>query len=191
YVFRIDDLKEIPTKFAPSSDSYLWAPSTEPGSHILREGGISGRYWLNDGYCNREIAGPPQGSVHFKTYSMYYDAGFWISASDASRPDIEAKPWRRVSFEWDKATYASHLAHAGDCSTLRTQRPGQDWPRNLLPNIYHAPSNCWTADTHNQYGGLVGELPILLGLIAFSISISYADYAISTCFSKGSYKTHS
>lgn len=48
--------------------------------------------------------------------------------------------------------------------TLSYHRSDQAWAKILLPDIYHGGR---TADT--RYGGLKGDLPIILGLVAFSI----------------------
>ena len=58
----------------------------------------------------------------------------------------------------------------------------------LLPEQFHAPTECLT--TYQQYGGLAGELPIFLGLIAFSIRTNAVGYAFQICFRGGARNTH-
>jgi hypothetical protein len=56
----------------------------------------------------------------------------------------------------------------------------------LLPDIYHAP-----ARTQDQnYGGLTGELPILLALIALSMPPSYLPQILPNMFAGGAWQVH-
>jgi hypothetical protein len=66
-------------------------------------------------------------------------------------------------------TYSSYITNAGEHNRLRTQRSNQTWPKMLLPKHYHAPEPSRTSDEYHQYGGLTGELPLFLALIAFSV----------------------
>jgi len=189
YIFRIDDLAVNP-KFPPVQDPHgTWMPPTSAGSNYLRGGGISGFYWYCTGTDIKRIITLPTGAIHFSTYSIYYHQGFWISDCDASR-STEANPWRKLSFEHHPTKLSSHLTIAGTQHTLRTQRPEQRWPRMLLPDIYHAPESSWAADG-SSYGGLTGELPILLALIVFSVSKNNAETVIHNCVSQGEFQVHS
>jgi len=134
------------------------------------------------------IATLPTGATDFRTYSIYFHQGFWISDCDASLI-TEANPWHKLSFEHHPNNLSSHLTIAGTQQVLRTQRPEQGWPRMLLPDIYHAPEGSWAADG-SQYGGLTGELPILLALIVFSVSKNNAEVVISNCFSQNEFQVH-
>jgi hypothetical protein len=69
---------------------------------------------------------------------------------------------------------------------LRVQRRDQAWPRLLLPDIYHTP----TLTPHQQYGGLTGELPIFLALIAFSTSRDWLPNVLPTVFQNGAWVLH-
>jgi hypothetical protein len=169
----------------------LWVPRTTAGSNRLVGGGISGRYWKCDGNRIAPTSSElPEGSVPFKTYSFYYDQVFWVSDSDATRPTVAANAWRRLCFDHCDDDFSSGLTIAGEHSTLRTQRGNQTWPRVLLPNIYHASPTSFTRDSYTQYGGLTGELPILLALLAFSTSKTHAASAINYCFAEGEFRVH-
>jgi hypothetical protein len=56
----------------------------------------------------------------------------------------------------------------------------------LLPDIYH--TTVRTGDT--RYGGIIGELPIFLALIAFSTSREYLPNVLPRVFNGGSWIVH-
>jgi len=191
YIFRIDDMQEDPEIAPLPNPQGFWVPRTTAGSNRLVGGGISGLYWKCDGNRIAPTSSKlPEGSIPFKTYSFYYDQVFWISDSDAAQTTVEANAWRRLCFDHYDEDYSSGLTIAGEHLTLRTQRRNQIWPRVLLPNIYHAPPISFSNNSCTQYGGLTGELPILLALIAFSISKNHAASAINSCFAEGRFRVH-
>ncbi|OCK80610.1 hypothetical protein K432DRAFT_39937 [Lepidopterella palustris CBS 459.81] len=187
YVFRIDALEENIDQ--PLTDNEgRWIPSADSGSNRLVYGGITGRYWYCDG---QDIAGPldaqPRTCAHYKTYSIYYDQGFWVFNGDVVQGK-EGEAWHRLSFTHDETDYSSYLTNAGEHHTLRTQRFDQRWPQMLLPDIYHIPAHLRIDSP--QYGGLNGELPIFLALIAFSIHPNHVGWALANCFKNGSWLVH-
>ncbi|KAF2801756.1 uncharacterized protein BDZ99DRAFT_469493 [Mytilinidion resinicola] len=191
YIFRIDDM-EVDALASPVTDAHgTWMPPTSPGSNKLMSGGITGIYWWCNGTAIEKltITEPPSGAIHFKTYSIYYNHGFWISDCDASLTNQAANNWHKLTFDHHETDYSSHLTFAGTQQILRTQRENQPWPSMLLPDIYHAPRP-WAHDT-TEYGGLTGELPILLALIVFSISKVHAAYCVTHCFANQEFKVHS
>lgn len=180
-----------------------WVPPRSKGGNILAAGDDSGKYW----YCDRQhihhVPDLPEGSEEYKTYSLYYDEGnFWIFEGDASAvlialgdynseentADGAGSDWHHLSFEHEERLCTSYLTNAGEHSRLRVQRPDQTWPQMLLPEQFHAPADCLT--TYQRYGGLTGELPIFLGLIAFSIRTNAVGYAFQICFREGAWNTH-
>jgi hypothetical protein len=130
--------------------------------------GTSGRYWLCNGQQIEEIGECPAGSQLYKTYSVYYvgGVGFWILQGDARNPP-PCNVFHKLQFDYyDSVGYTSYLTNVGQYSTLRLQPQDRRWADMLLPNIYHSS----TPTTSQQYGGVVGELPIFLALMAFSTS---------------------
>lgn len=140
-----------------------WIPSTVEGANVALGRGVSGYVWYCNGQQIYQIPQLPQGALHYSTYSMYYSTGhgFWVLRGDATQAQ-DWESWHPLRFEWDSQNYSSYLTNAGQQNSLRTQRASQLWPRMLLPDIYHTES----MTGHQSYGGLRGELPILLGLIA-------------------------
>lgn len=96
--------------------------------------------------------------------------------------------WARLRFQHLPARHAfrSFATPEGSAIRLQTQRPDQAWwARRLLPEAYWAPNKAWT---HVQdKGGLVGELPLLMALVAFSVPALYLETVFTECFGDGSW----
>jgi hypothetical protein len=209
YYFRIDYMREHPSH-VPFVDAVgAWYPPKSLGGNAMIGGGVSGLYW----YCDRQsislVPYLPDNCWHFKTFSVYYYNGiFWASRCDATvvqvgdgdgdigyqdpedSPEGEGEGWHRLSFYHDGQTYSSHVTNAGQHSRLKTQRPDQTWPKMLLPEHYHAPESSRTSAEYHQYGGLTGELPLFLALIAFSVDANHVHWALQACFQNESWRTH-
>ncbi|KAF2746050.1 hypothetical protein M011DRAFT_459574 [Sporormia fimetaria CBS 119925] len=187
FVFKIDEIRENPD-IRPREDSRgRWIPSTDPGSNQRISGGVSNRYYHCDRQRICQISPRPKGSRTFKTFSVYYSAGqgFWVLRGDATKPEDDG--WHPLRFNHSTTDYASFLTNAGQHDTLCVQRRDQQWPRMLLPDVYH--TNMVTES--QQYGGLVGELPILLALVAFSTSRDWLENVLPLVFKDGGWQIHS
>jgi hypothetical protein len=159
-----------------------WMPSADPGANIRVGGGISETYW----YCDGQQLYP---ILRLSSHSMYFSGGygFYILVQDLTTDtDIETESWQRLRFDHDENNYSLFLSSAGQHSQLRVQRDDQIWTRLLLPDIYYSP--VCTQDPN--YGGLIGELGILLALIALSTSREYLPDILPTMYSEGSWKVH-
>ena len=150
---------------------------------------MSGTYWLCDGHSIRRIEVPfgqnPQGTSLYSAFSMYYceGFGFWITRGDAT---THAEAWRPLTFEHDDREYSSYLTNAGPSGRLRCQRPDQQWPKMLLPDIYQT----HPMPTHQAYGGLKGDLAILLALIALSMSREDLQQYLTGMFLNETWQVH-
>lgn len=140
----------------------------------------------------RAVAQLPSGVQPFKTISIYHHSGvMWAVPYDATQhqvgdghdhppgqaPEDESDPsdedetqedrenWAELSFAEIGPHYLSYAGLRMDNTRLLRQRPGQLWVQHFLPDRYHSRER-WTKDT--KYGGLVGELPLLIGLVALS-----------------------
>ncbi|KAH4033774.1 hypothetical protein HBH70_108900 [Parastagonospora nodorum] len=166
YVFKIDEIREHPDIRPSCTTSGHWIPSTSTGYNYRSGGGISNTWWYNQTDRIRQVPvqSLPQPLNHFKTFSVFYSGGrgFWVLQGDGTTPD-PSEAWMPLRFE-PVADGSSYLTPAGACDTLQCQRPDQLWAHKLLPNIYHGPY------TQNpNYGGLRGDLPIFLALVALSM----------------------
>jgi hypothetical protein len=77
---------------------------------------------------------------------------------------------------WRNSDWASHCAFGANRQRLCGQRPDQRWVNELLPMRNQADLERRTTDT--RYGGLYGDLGILLGLLALSVRVSDVDAAV-------------
>ena len=181
-MFRIDEIREAEDAASNADAFNYWLPSTEPGANVRIHSPTSGGYFMCDGQKIYRTSGP-RGAL-YKTFSLYYSQGFWVMEGDATTATGD-QPWRRLNFDWEP-DYSSFLSNAGQRSRLAIQRSDQYWPRMLLPDIYHAQRQT----PHTSYGGLIGELPIFLALMAFSINRDYVEWVMTNCFVDGQWRTH-
>jgi hypothetical protein len=150
---------------------------------------VSGFYWFCNGNNIQRLNLPtgqlPQGAMFYSAFSMYYceGYGFWVTRGDATNnPDA----WRPLTFEHDDQNYSSELTNAGTQGRLRCQRPDQQWPRMLLPDIYQTQPMA----IHQTYGGLKGDLAILLALVAFSMSRENLQQYLQSMFLNQRWQVH-
>lgn len=148
---------------------------------------MTGQIWYCDGENLKPQRELPLGYSAHHTFSMYYcnGYGFWLLNGDAT-DDPRSETWRPLNFEHDNRNYSSYLTNAGQQSTLRCQRNDQRWPRMLLPDIYQVHS----ADIPLHYGGLKGDLGILLALIAFSMGRDDLKRYLGRMFINGVWQVH-
>jgi hypothetical protein len=151
--------------------------------------GVSGKYWFCDGLRICEIPQLPSNAQRYKTYSVYYasGAGFWVLNGDARNPP-NTEAFHKLHFEYydHNNDYSSYLTHAGQHPALRLQPQDRNWVDMLLPSIYHS----HTPAPNNQYGGVIGELPIFLALMAFTTPREYLPTVLPRMFNEGRWITH-
>ncbi|KAF1954088.1 hypothetical protein CC80DRAFT_418342 [Byssothecium circinans] len=188
FFFRIDEIVERGVS-RPQNDGNIWRPSTRRGDNACIPGGASGKWWYCDGQGIRPMPGLPANSVPYKTFSAYYCGGFgfWILRGDATRP-TGGEAWHPLSFDYEETDYSTYLTNAGQRHTLNWTRPDQFWPRMLLPTHYHDARRV-TQDL--RYGGLTGDLPIFLALLAFSMPPNQLTYMLPFMFQAGRWGFHS
>jgi hypothetical protein len=104
---------------------------------------------------------------------------------DVARP-LKGESWQPLRFDHNPNDYSSFLTNAGQHCMLRVQRRDQAWTQLLLPDIYHTS----VLTDHQQYGGLTGELPIFLALMAFSTSREYLPNLLPYMFQGGAWVPH-
>lgn len=149
--------------------------------------GVSGKQWFCDMLQIYEAQIPADAQL-YKTFSVYYvgGVGFWVLNGDARRPPID-DDWHPLQFAYYNEDYSSYLTHAGQWQTLRLQPQDERWADMLLPSTNHT----HTRATGTRYGGLTGELPVFLALLAFSTCREYLPNVLPTTLSNGAWiSTH-
>jgi hypothetical protein len=190
FLFRIDEIHESTTAPTIVTKQGHWQPSTAAEDNVRRGGGISGDWWLCGSHQISPVpdvsTGLLEGAGFYRAVSMYYAEGygFWVGHGDATSSSFGL--WRGLTFEHDEKDYSSFLTTAGTSSTLRCQRPDQQWPRMLLPDIYHT----YPMATNHTYGGLKGDLSMFLALIAFSMHSSDLSNYICGMYLEGRWQVH-
>lgn len=196
FIFRIDEIQEDPDAAEHLDNRGHWNPSTEENAHkfLQSPNAVTGSWWLCDKQQIYELgqAQLPASSQHYKTMTMYYCAGlgFWILDTDALHIKNDSwHVWHPLRFTHTEDDFSSYATAAGDMPYLRMQRSDQVWPRLLLPDIYHA-HHIIADERYMGYGGLKGDLPVLLGLIAFSTTRDRLRQVLPTTFMGGAWQTH-
>jgi hypothetical protein len=101
-----------------------------------------------------------------------------VLKGDARRPPDD-DDWHPLQFSYyNDNDYSSYLTNAGQAQTLRLQPQDRSWANLLLPTTNHT----HTQSNHVNYGGVVGELPIFLALLAFTTSREYLPNVLPRLF---------
>ena len=131
---------------------------------------------VGDGSGNPRVGSRPEteGSEESSSSDEY--------SSNSSDDDRNAEDWVPLKFHCPfpgDTTYTSYATTRALQTTLTVQRANQPSLSQLLPDRYLLPSEQRT--TQQPLGGLVGELPILIALIAYSVRPSRVDPALTHC----------
>ncbi|KAH8731809.1 hypothetical protein GQ44DRAFT_800384, partial [Phaeosphaeriaceae sp. PMI808] len=181
-------IRENPGIVPLTTNEGTWIPSTTHGYNYRSQEGVSNTYWFCENTRIRSVAQStlPRPLNHFKTFSIFYSAGrgFWILRGDGTTPD-PGEAWHPLRFENGAADRSSYLTPAGGVETLDGFSPHQRWHHMLLPDIYHGQQ---IANT-NQ-GGLRGELPIFLGLVAMSMCATNLLQWLPWMFQNSTWQVH-
>ncbi|KAF2626533.1 hypothetical protein BU25DRAFT_422308 [Macroventuria anomochaeta] len=192
FIFRINEVREHPNVQPAVDMNGNWEPTATPGYNYVVSGGVTNLWWLCDG--NRIRPSPlaehklPPGMVHYKTYSLFYSdgRGFWVLRGDATNPTHD-EPWLPLCFDHDENDgFSSFLTNARSEPALRCRRTDQTWVKMLLPDVNHGS----VVVESRQQGALKGELPILLGLLAFSIPIESLQQYLPSMFHSGTWQQY-
>ena len=170
-------------------------PSTNTDNIVRAGGGASGVWWYFAGRWIQKIPrsdtdSPAVGSQHFKTISTFFsrEFGFWIGEGNAANPKIPVEWWQPLYFDYGDSPRSTYVTNAGTETHLNRTRPDQHWVKLLFPERYH---NSKQVINDMPCGGLTGDLPIFLSLIAFSIHPHYLEMALPTLIRHDSWALHS
>ncbi|KIW07293.1 hypothetical protein, variant 1 [Verruconis gallopava] len=172
-----------------------WQPPRALHGSQIRLGQSTDRFFYFNGERTAEIGELPQNAELYRTVSMYYSLGqFYMvpydctlytvgsgrandeegdsseeedaEGEDEGELEINSIDWSLLRFHWLSQGYLSEAWFNGSYPRLNTQRPDQHWVNRLLPSPYRAEFSRRTQD--QLYGGLNGDLAILIALLAFS-----------------------
>ncbi|KAK4970498.1 hypothetical protein LTR28_014125, partial [Elasticomyces elasticus] len=160
-----------------------------------------------------------QHSNHYKTFSVYMNqSAFWIFPGDATTSEVgtgqqqdsaeeydedtaedgdelEGEDWSRMNFYYPTRNLeprdAAYATFAGEDSRMRFQHREQlAWINRLLPDRYHAEHTHISTTGTRAFGGLIGELPMIIALIAFSVRSHRVVDALQYCMVRPRWRSH-
>jgi hypothetical protein len=106
---------------------------------------------------------PPPRVMNMSGFQIRSSASSDVGESDE---DHEYRDdWAPLKFDHREQDLLSYAGRRQPHSRLRVRRSDQDWPQKLLPDTCSAQE---TSDDPS-HGGLIGELPLLIGLMALAI----------------------
>jgi len=123
----------------------------------------------------------PEDKVPYRTATVYYCQDHFQAVDiDVRRASTTSdRDFRHLGFIHDHSTSASYLVCPGDQRRLGGQRTDQTWIPQLFPNHYHA-----RQEDRNEApgtGGLIGDLSLLIALLAHSVPNQYVTWALQNC----------
>ncbi|OJD33050.1 uncharacterized protein BKCO1_3400066 [Diplodia corticola] len=131
---------------------------------------------------------PPQGSQVFSTCSVYhYSSTFWALNYDVTQHAVdqgEHSDWNHIGFDYGDGRM-NWVGIGGQHRRLDRQCD-QPWVHSLFPEN-HQP---YEFSVDRRYGGLSGELPVIIAFIAFSIRPEWLIHALSSCMRRGQWSGH-
>jgi hypothetical protein len=115
-------------------------------------------------------------------------------SDDADETAGTTADWRRMGFNWSNLdeNYKITVSVPGQNEHLYVERTDQrPWIERLIPQVARAPPD--RRAVQHPYGGLAGDLCLLIMLIAFSVPRDQVQAALSTCVvatSLGGWRSH-
>jgi hypothetical protein len=187
FAFRIEEIAEHPHIAPRTTETGSWKPPLIPGGSYSLGTGTSNLYGCCNGHQISWLPRLPHGNRVYKQYSTYYaeGSGFWILKGDGRAPPPD-EDWHKLRFDTHDNRGSSYLTNAGQLSTLHVQPYAGGWAHMLLPDIYHSR----TPATRECPGGLTGELPIFLALVAFTTTAENLQGVLPYTFSGGRWGVH-
>ena len=208
FIFRVKEIQPHPRIGSQYFSNGLWLPPRLLGGNVVARGTQIHTFCFT-GEAVFAIASLPTESLHYKTSSVYYHSEhFWVvpydatiyqvhdgdeeNISDSDQDDYDddidyenpVSDWAELSFNAVDGddTYTSYVTCRGKYHRLLVQRTDQRWAQKLFPDRFHSHEELFPPRyVGRDYGGLVGELPLLLALIAFSVRPSEVPDTLAQC----------
>lgn len=187
----------------------LWLPPKIRGASVVAPGSRVQDFFF-DGQRAQPVPDFPVGVQHYKTASVYYhESNFWVvpydvlntqvadgregASSDSEQEDYDDDEDENDDddpFHWDWGplffnaghSQASYVTYFGSYQRLIMQREDQHWVQHLFPDMFHSEHTLPTG------GGLIGDLPLIIALIAFTVRPSEIQAALAQCMKGDSWK---
>ncbi|KAF2140205.1 uncharacterized protein K452DRAFT_309982 [Aplosporella prunicola CBS 121167] len=191
FYFRVISIQETPESVPRSLGQGIWFPPAHTGSSQA----TLPQWFYYDGTAVIAAATIPPGLYEYGTYSVYYDdSKFWAVPYNVLQIPVatgENYDWNRVMFSHGEVDgTASRVTLGGEHWQLGPQHhQHQQWIRMLFPENHH-PDPSMNPPNYSSYGGLSGDLPLVLALIAFSIEPQYIYHAFQHCLTNHSWQAH-
>lgn len=184
-----------------------WKPPQEYGANRSADCPTNDHLYCFDG--NRVVAIPDDQQEQFlgqlqdyRTMSVYHEGNnFWaapvdavedgVATGDGGPDDENVDDWELVQFDYNPAvpgSYVSSLQCRGQWQRLWTQRPSQRWVKTLFPRPFSAETAYRTTDANAAYGGLIGNLNLIIALMALSRPREHILQTLQYCMDNGRWR---
>ncbi|KAK1060889.1 hypothetical protein LTR74_011465 [Friedmanniomyces endolithicus] len=173
-----------------------WKPPKRLGNNWR---GPATTYYHDGQNTTVHLGGLPTTAQRYNQYSVYHDHAYiWAVDFDASQekvgdgrddsadrvePEVERQEGEVDNHDWETLTFhelSQYRSYAGlrlELQHLRLRSSTQIWPDQILPDTYRATQST----PHQGYGGLVGELPLLISLMALALPPSFVPTGLPSC----------
>ena len=198
-----------------TSQSGLWMPPTQFGAiqpRIQQSPPLLGPIyrWRNGQVARIASAAavpantPPLSTsrnnpLHYRTVTVFcqQQPAFFAVNFDARREAVQNSDlggWIELGFQHTPLAHSSsrvysYIDFAGEHSQLAAPAaPTSRWIPQLFPHQYH-----WTADVgepNQTNAGLIGQLPLIISLAAFSCAPQHVDHILTNCIQPGAWYPH-
>ncbi|KAK8173277.1 hypothetical protein IWX90DRAFT_499047 [Phyllosticta citrichinensis] len=174
FYFQITNIRQKP-KVRPRNTKYGWIPPWQNNSLASES-----HCFLFNGTRAFEVATLPPSKQTYSTRSVCHDdSRFWAVPYDATQASVgfDGPDWQRIGFRNDYSDgLVSWVGLEGKDRRLGRQQY-RDWIHMLFPENHQPLGHGRGA----AFGGLGGELPILLALIVFSAEPRAFYAALGVC----------
>ena len=150
-----------------------------------------GKIWIYPDDAIRHQVGEITGNERIGSGSRGNNTNDTSSSNESDDSDDRStEDWLPLRFRWNVPgdnTNTSYATTRALNNNLEYQRADQASLRQILPDRYFArPEN---RRERFPFGGLIGELPILIALITLSVRPDYVDAALRHCLQR-TYQAH-
>lgn len=211
--FQVDQMGQSESARNRTDEVGNWLPPRSHGSNVLLPGYNTGRYYEYDDGRTRQVdiwqIGVP--IRYYKIASFYFIDGrvrIWpedatqytigenddttVSNADYDRNDDSKfmEDWQPLRFRFLKQSDSlptNYVTYKAKRSQLQCQQQISKGITELLPDRYMA-----SPENHNVpegYGGLSGNIAVLIALVAYSVSPALVEQALIQCIGR-SYRPH-